>query len=138
MKVAVLSITAAGVGLTLTAASIVVFCEMHWTPAIMVQAEDRAHRIGQTKPVNCYYLYAKGTLDPNIYHKLQSKFRTVTNILDGHAIKLHGDESKNLANIAEVKRNIAQNSKPNGGNPHLDESIEESEEEKEDFDGRNV
>ena len=74
MKVAILSITAAGVGLTLTAASIVVFTEMHWTPAIMVQAEDRAHRIGQENPVNCYYLYAKGTLDPQIYQKLQNKF----------------------------------------------------------------
>ena len=74
MKVALLSITAAGTGLTLTAASIVVFTEMHWTPSIMVQAEDRAHRIGQEKSVNCYYLFAKGTLDPNIYRKLQKKF----------------------------------------------------------------
>jgi len=69
----------------------------------MVQAEDRAHRIGQTKPVNCYYLYAKGTLDPNIYGKLQNKFKTVTNILDGQGIKLHTETSKNLHNFQEVK-----------------------------------
>ncbi|XP_078655878.1 SWI/SNF-related matrix-associated actin-dependent regulator of chromatin subfamily A-like protein 1 [Branchiostoma floridae x Branchiostoma belcheri] len=72
-KVALLSITAASTGLTLTAASLVVFAELFWNPGVLVQAEDRAHRIGQQDCVNVHYLVARGTADDYIWPLVQGK-----------------------------------------------------------------
>ena len=80
---ALLSITAAGVGLTLTAASTVFFGELHWTPGMMVQAEDRAHRIGQKSSVNCHYLLGDNTLDDILYRNLERKVHNVSGFIDG-------------------------------------------------------
>lgn len=65
-----LSVTAMGTGFTLTAASTVIFAELHWTPAILIQAEDRSHRIGQKNAVNIHYLIGDNTLDPIMLRQL--------------------------------------------------------------------
>ncbi|CAD8095659.1 unnamed protein product [Paramecium sonneborni] len=83
IRIAILSITSANYGITLTAASTIVFGEMHWTPAIMMQAEDRAHRIGQAQCVDCHYLIGDGTLDDHIFNKIENKINTVSNFIDG-------------------------------------------------------
>lgn len=87
---AVLSITAANAGITLTAANLVLFAELHWNPSvsslltfsneilefclqILSQAESRAHRIGQEQQVVVKYLLAPGTADDSIWPLLQNK-----------------------------------------------------------------
>ncbi|XP_034199325.1 SWI/SNF-related matrix-associated actin-dependent regulator of chromatin subfamily A-like protein 1 isoform X5 [Prunus dulcis] len=79
-----LSIKAGGVGLTLTAASTVIFAELSWTPGDLIQAEDRAHRIGQVSSVNIYYLLANDTVDDIIWDVVQSKLENLGQMLDGH------------------------------------------------------
>ena len=81
--VAILSITACYTGITLTAASTVVFSELHMTPAVMIQAEDRAHRIGQEHEcVNIHYLYGPETLDEVLFKMLNQKQNIFSNTLD--------------------------------------------------------
>ena len=62
-------------GLTLTAAKVVIFAELDWTPGTLEQCEDRAHRIGQQDPVHIHYLVAKGTLDEWVWTALDRKVR---------------------------------------------------------------
>ncbi|KAJ8915171.1 hypothetical protein NQ315_000423 [Exocentrus adspersus] len=77
---AVLSITAANVGITLTAANLVIFAELHWNPSIISQAEARAHRIGQENTVVVRYLIALHTADDLIWPKLQEKQETLKQV----------------------------------------------------------
>ena len=61
----------------LQGASVVVFAEYTWTPGDLVQAEDRAHRIGQASSVNIYMLHVKNSIDDLIWQKLQRKLEHV-------------------------------------------------------------
>lgn len=90
--VAVLSLTAANMGLTLSAADLVVFAELFWNPGILIQAEDRAHRIGQTSSVNVHYLVARGTADDFLWPMIQEKIKVL-----GEA----GLSETNFSNTAE-------------------------------------
>ncbi|XP_059156186.1 DNA annealing helicase and endonuclease ZRANB3-like [Physella acuta] len=93
-RVAVLSILAAGVGLTFTAANLVVFAELYWTPGVMVQCEDRAHRIGQTSNLSVHYLVARGTMDEWVWSAVCKKTIVTSTALTGHTRQLDHEEGE--------------------------------------------
>ncbi|KAF4673333.1 hypothetical protein FOL47_010684 [Perkinsus chesapeaki] len=94
IRVAVLSITACSEGLTLTAASVVVFAELYWVPGTIEQAEARVHRIGQTKNcVDIHYLIARGSPDEAVYACLKRKKEDTSAILNGEVETLKTQES---------------------------------------------
>ncbi|MGH7746821.1 MAG: DEAD/DEAH box helicase, partial [Candidatus Dormibacteria bacterium] len=68
-----LSLRAGGVGLNLTRATHVVHYDRWWNPAVEDQATDRAHRIGQDRPVQVHRLVAEGTVEDRIAALLRSK-----------------------------------------------------------------
>lgn len=82
------SIRAAGVGITLTASSNVVFAELDWTPANVLQAEDRCHRIGQTQSVLVQHLVFDGSLDAKMADTLVRKMEIIGQALDETDIEL--------------------------------------------------
>lgn len=86
IKLFIGQIQAAGVGLTLTAASSLAFIEFTMVPAEHEQAEDRIHRIGQKYPVNIYYLYGEGTVETDmVLNMISSKYKVVKKVIDGES-----------------------------------------------------
>ncbi len=78
-----LSLKAGGTGLNLTAADYVVHLDPWWNPAVEDQASDRAHRLGQRRPVTVYRLVSKGTVEERILALHASKRALVSSVLDG-------------------------------------------------------
>jgi SWI/SNF-related matrix-associated actin-dependent regulator 1 of chromatin subfamily A len=82
VKVFIGQIMAAGVGLTLTKAEVVVFNSLDWVPGNLEQAEDRAYRISQTKNVNVYYPLFDNTVDIIVWQVLNKKKQIINQIMD--------------------------------------------------------
>ena len=72
---------AAGVGITLTRASICTFAELDWTPATLDQAEDRLHRISQHSPVLCQHLVIDQSLDHRVIDLIVSKQGVISEVM---------------------------------------------------------
>lgn len=73
-----------GIGINLTAADCVVFYDTDWNPAMDKQAQDRCHRIGQTKTVHIYRLISSNTIEENIFKKSLQKRELGGLIIEGN------------------------------------------------------
>jgi SWI/SNF-related matrix-associated actin-dependent regulator 1 of chromatin subfamily A len=95
------NIVAAGVGLTLTEGTIVIFNDLDWTPANHAQAEDRAHRIGQENDVHIIYPLFDETLDTIMFGKktdkltINGKLKRLPNF-GAHLVEVLGDAAQGL------------------------------------------
>jgi SNF2 family DNA or RNA helicase len=77
-----ISLKAGGSGLNLTNADTVFHLDPWWNPAAEAQATDRAHRIGQTRPVTVYKLVAEGTVEEGVLAMQAEKQAMVASVLD--------------------------------------------------------
>ena len=76
-RVFVGQISAAGTGLTLTAAKTVLFAELDWVPGNIIQCEDRCHRLGQKDSVRIFHLTAEGSIESLMVHALVEKQKVI-------------------------------------------------------------
>jgi len=81
----IISTRAGGLGINLTAADTVVFYESDWNPTMDLQAMDRAHRLGQTRPVTVYRLVCRGTVEERILKRASQKNAVQQLVMTGGA-----------------------------------------------------
>ena len=86
LKVLVGTIGAMGTGLTLTAATTVIFLDEPWNKALFDQAVDRAHRIGQKNNITIYSIMCKDTIDERIHNLIYKKGAMSDAIIDGKVV----------------------------------------------------
>ncbi|WP_438353340.1 DEAD/DEAH box helicase [Microbacterium sp. CJ88] len=102
--IAVCSLTAAGVGVNMQAASNVVLAELSWTAAEQTQAIDRVHRIGQDEPVTAWRIIAAHTIDTKIAELIDSKQGLAARALDGEAVDPQSSDSVQLSALMHLTR----------------------------------
>jgi len=102
--VAVCSLTAAGVGVNMQAASNVVLAELSWTAAEQTQAIDRVHRIGQDEPVTAWRIIAAHTIDTKIAELIDSKEGLAQRALDGQTVDPGSSDSVQLSALMHLLR----------------------------------
>ena len=93
----ILSTRSGGLGINLTGADTCIFYDSDWNPAMDAQAQDRAHRIGQTRDVHIYRLITEHTVEENILLKAKQKKNLDVLVMDKgkfHASQLFGHNSR--------------------------------------------
>merc|ERR1712125_298103 len=93
-------------GFTISSTSLVVFAELYWVPGIILQAEDRVHRMGQTAAVDVHYLIMRGTVDERMFQAVERRARDAARTMSG---KVSTFEQAGILNAQEVPAKFALN-----------------------------
>jgi SNF2 family DNA or RNA helicase len=105
VPVFLLSLKAGGTGLNLTRADHVVHVDRWWNPAVEDQATDRAHRIGQTRPVQVHRMITQGTLEERVAELLRRKRSLADSVLargETALTELSNDELHDLVSLRRM------------------------------------
>ncbi|KAG9714186.1 SWI/SNF chromatin remodeling complex component, partial [Aureobasidium melanogenum] len=103
-----LSTRAGGQGINLTAADTVLLFDSDWNPQQDLQAQDRAHRIGQTRPVIVYRFATKGTVETLLLEKAESKRRLEKLVIQKGKFRSMRAGEVSGAEFAELQQLLAQ------------------------------
>jgi SNF2 family DNA or RNA helicase len=95
--------TSGGVGLNLTRANHVIHYNRHWNPAVEAQANCRAYRIGQTRPVHVHYLVTANSIEERIVERLRDKRTAADRYLPDGEFELHSLDIAELAGLAGLR-----------------------------------
>jgi SWI/SNF-related matrix-associated actin-dependent regulator of chromatin subfamily A-like protein 1 len=104
IKVFVGNLKAAGVGITLTAAEVVIMNDLSFVPAEHAQAEDRAYRYGQKNNVLVYYPLFENTIEGAIYNILNHKKKIINTVMGDDLLENGGDIVEEILNSINKRR----------------------------------
>lgn len=108
-KIFLLSTRAGGQGINLVAADTVILFDSDWNPQQDLQAQDRAHRIGQTRPVIIYRLATKGTVEQTLLEKADSKRRLERLVIQKGKFRSLLDPSATSQDVDELRKVLGEN-----------------------------
>ncbi|XP_049849434.1 chromatin-remodeling ATPase INO80-like [Schistocerca gregaria] len=97
-----LSTRAGGLGINLTAADTVIFYDSDWNPTIDAQAMDRAHRLGQTKPVTVYRLITRDSVEEHMLLRAKQKGTIQNLVIKGGHFEMASDETEESPKASEM------------------------------------
>ncbi|KAF1993674.1 hypothetical protein P154DRAFT_625278 [Amniculicola lignicola CBS 123094] len=106
-KVILLSTRAGGLGINLTTAEDVIFLDEDWNPQITLQAEARAHRIGQTKDVTIYKLCTQGTVEEQMMGRIRKKLYLSAKITESMR-NIHSEQGVNGKGVNSTTDDMPQ------------------------------
>lgn len=97
-----LSTRAGGLGINLTAADTVVFYDSDWNPTMDAQAMDRAHRLGQTRPVTVYRLITRNSVEERILQRAKQKGAIQNLVIQGGRFNLSPEDADDIFKATEM------------------------------------